>query len=142
MTRAVESAGDFADALLSPQQYPPSHSALVRQIKQRDEAIRAAERAPLEEDRDRYKHLFETACTTIRSQRYELDAAEARAQRADAVVVDEIIRDICELSPDDPDHPDSVCVSWKAIEVILRNHILHEDDALDAAASPATKTGR
>lgn len=39
-------------------------------------------------------------------------------------MVDEIVRDICEMDQDDPEHPDTICINVNTLILVLEHYIL------------------
>lgn len=71
------------------------------------------------------------------AERDDLAERLAAAEAANARAADQIMQDVLDLDPDDPEHPDTICISYDALVVVLDNALRGADAALAGSREQA-----
>lgn len=111
----------------------------------RDEWQRAYEQSMdegnrLEAERDRergYVKRLQGVVDIVYRKRDDALARLAAAEAANARAADRIMQDVLDLDPDDPEHPDTICISYDALVVVLENALRGADAALAGSREQA-----
>lgn len=77
----------------------------------------------------------------LTDERDALAARLAAAEAANARAADRIMQDALDLAPDDPEHPDTICISYDALVVVLDNALRGADAPLAGSREQAASEG-
>ena len=99
-------------------------------------------------ERDELKRAYEQAArwhghyVESVSDHDALAARLAAAEAANARAADRIMQGVLDLEPDDPEHPDTICISYDALVVVLENALRGADAALAGSREQAGNQAR